>query len=498
MTATDLGSAGPGEIDPHSLDFGEGILPIPRIDRYAGTGLMFWLWCGGNILLTTFVLGGYYAAALGAVGMIVVTVAGSLLGNLFPSLSGLRSARYGVDEYVGMRSSFGTFGAYIGIFLLVAINFGWVGILSSIAGHSGAAVMATYHVTNFHWYSIFALGCGIVLPVAMLYISPKTVFGLVKVAVPILIIFAALLLWKQLTHFGWGYISHIKANHSVSWQYALEANIAYAVSWFPYMGAWNRFAKTEKGAFWGAWLGLSFIAIMFAVVGGMATLTTGSGDPSVWATKSGLGVPALGIIILSTLINNAMLLYCSAKGIQTAWPKLRYHVVVGLVALPSIVFIYEGTLQNNFNTILTVVGAFIAPYWGVALGDYFLVRHQRLDLVGLYQRDDSPYWFRGGFNVKALAIWVCGVGLWIFLGGWTSTVSWVQIGSGEKVFAYLTATAPTIIVCAVAYWLVMLPSLRAHRRTDAPVRAREPVGGSAVGLTAPSTMGAVQPEMPPA
>jgi len=86
-------------------------------------------------------------------------------------------------------------------------------------------------------------------------------------------------------------ISHLKANHSVSWQYTLEANIAYAVSWFPYMGAWNRFAKTERGTFWGAWLGLSFIAMLFAIVGGIATFTTGSGDPSVWATKSGLGFP---------------------------------------------------------------------------------------------------------------------------------------------------------------------------------------------------------------
>jgi NCS1 family nucleobase:cation symporter-1 len=452
MAIDDTMGMSSSEIFPSSSDYGEGLLPIPRIDRYAGSGLMFWLWCGGNILLTTFVLGGYYAAALGAIGMIVVTFAGGLIGNLFPSLSGLRSARYGVDEYVGMRSTFGTFGAFIGIFLLVAINFGWVGILSSIAGHSGSAALQTYHVGNFHWYTIFALGSGIVLPVVMLYISPKTVFTLVKFTVPLLILFALLLLWKQLSHFGWHEISAIKPNHSVSWQYAIEANIAYAVSWFPYMGAWNRFAKTEKGAFWGAWIGLSFIAILFAIVGGIATLTTGSGDPSVWATKSGLGVPALFIIILSTLINNAMLLYCSAMGIKTAFPKANYHWVVGLVALPSIIFIYQGTLQNNFSTILTVVGAVISPYWGVALGDYFLLRRQHVDLIGLYQGEGGPYWFKRGFNPVALSVWIAGMAMWLFLGGWTSYVSWLHFGPGEKVFTYLTATAPVIIFCALAYW----------------------------------------------
>jgi len=454
MAIDDAMGANSSEILRSSSDYGEGLLPIPAIDRYAGTGLMFWLWCGGNILLTTFVLGGYYAAALGAAGMIVVTFAGGLIGNLFPSMSGLRSARYGVDEYVGMRSTFGTFGAYVGIFMLVVINFGWVGILSSIAGKSGSAALHAYHFSNFHWYSIFALACGIILPVGMLYISPKTVFALVKYTVPLLILFAIVLLWKQLSHYGWHEISSIKANHSVSWQYAIEANIAYAVSWFPYMGAWNRFAKSERGAFWGAWLGLSFIAILFAIVGGIATLTTGSGDPSVWATKSGLGIPALAIIILSTLINNAMLLYCSAMGIKTAFPKANYHWVVGLVALPSILFIYLGTLQNNFSTILTVVGAFIAPYWGVALGDYFLLRRQRVDLVGLYQGEGGPYWFKKGFNPVAFAVWGLGVVLWLFLGGWTSYVNWLHIASGEKVFAYLTATGPVIVICALVYWLL--------------------------------------------
>jgi NCS1 family nucleobase:cation symporter-1 len=470
-------------IDHNSRDYGEGILPIPAGERYAGSLTMFWLWAGGNILLTTFLLGGYYATALGAVGMIVVTIAGSTIGNLFPSLSGLRSARYGVDEYVGMRSTYGTFGAYIGILLLVLINFGWVGILGSIAGESGKASLGELGAHWKTWYTVFALGTGIVIPVALLYVSPKTVFVLVKVAVPLLIVFAVVLLVKQLTTFGWSAIHAKKPDHSVSWQYAVEANIAYAVSWFAYMGAWNRFAKTERGAFWGAWIGLAFIAFLFAIVGGIATLTTGSSDPSVWATKSGLGIPALAIIIFSTVINNAMLLYCSAMGVRTAFPKLSYHVLVVAVALPSIVFIYEGTLQDNFNNILTGVGALIAPYWGVALGDYFLVRRQRLDLAGLYKAEGGPYWFVRGFNPVALGVWLLGVALWVFLGGWQSALTWLHIGAGEPFFNKLTATAPVIIVCAVGYWAAM-------RGVAARAGRRSATGEAADGLLVEPPVGA--------
>ncbi|HVV89699.1 MAG TPA: cytosine permease [Solirubrobacterales bacterium] len=466
-----------------SIEYGEDVLPIPANQRYAGGITMFWLWAGGNILLTTFLLGGYYATALGAVGMIVVTIAGSTIGNLFPSLSGLRSARYGVDEYVGMRSTYGTFGAYIGILLLVLINFGWVGILGSVAGESGKASLAELHSHWRTWYTVFGLGFGLVVPVILLYISPKTIFTLVKGAVPLLIIFAVVLLVKQFTSYGWHDINSAAPDHSVSWQYAIEANIAYAVSWFAYMGAWNRFAKSENGAFWGAWIGLALIAFLFAIVGGIATLTTGSSDPSVWATKSGLGVPALAIIIFSTIINNAMLLYCSAMGLRTAFPKLNYHFLVVAVALPSIVFVYVGSLQDNFNNILTGVGALIAPYWGVALGDYFLVRRQRIDLAGLYRADGGPYWFKGGFNLVALGVWLLGVALWIFLGGWNSALTWLHIDAGEPFFNVVTATAPVIIVTAVVYWAAM------RLMSSEPEAGAEPAPAATLGGEAAAPSG---------
>jgi cytosine/uracil/thiamine/allantoin permease len=92
MAATSVDS-----VQPSSSRYGQDVLPLPRSDRYAGTLLMFWLWAGGNVLLTTFLLGGYYASAVGVVGMIVATCVGSLLGCLWPTLTGLRSARYGVD-----------------------------------------------------------------------------------------------------------------------------------------------------------------------------------------------------------------------------------------------------------------------------------------------------------------------------------------------------------------------------------------------------------------
>lgn len=444
-----------------SSRFGQDVLPLPGKDRYAGTLLMFWLWAGGNVLLTTFLLGGYYASALGVVGMIVATIVGSLLGCLWPTLTGMRSARYGVDEYIGMRSTFGTYGSYIGVALLVAINFGWIGILSQIAGNSGIAAVrqidshSDFSITfGANWFTLFALICGIVIPVVMLYISPKTVFRLVKWAVPLLILFALILLVKLLASFSWARMTAIRPDHSVTFAYAIEAAIAYNISWFPYMGSWNRFAKTQKAAFWGAWGGLTVVSILFAVIGGMAALAYHSADPSAWATKSGLGVPAIFIIVFSTIINCAMLFYASVMALKVAIPKVNYHLIVLLVAIPSIPFLYQGSLAAKFNDILTVVGALEAPYWGIALGDYFLLRRERLSVPDLYRRH-GPYWFTGGFNIGAIAIWIAGVVVWLWLAGSTTLISWAQgFGTGAHVYNLLTASTPVIVLCAIAYYLV--------------------------------------------
>jgi NCS1 family nucleobase:cation symporter-1 len=441
-------------------DHGQDLIPVQN--RYAGGGLMFWLWAGGNILLTTFLLGGYYAAGLGAVGMIVASVFGSALGALFPALTGLRSSRYGIDEFIGMRSTYGRFGSYIGVLLLVIINIGWGGILAQIAGTSGSAAMremthsgSTAISFGANWFTLFGLFVGIVVPVAMIWVNPKTIFQLCRWSVPLLIAFALWLLIKQFSDFGWHGIHAIKADHSVNFAYAIEAAVAYNIAWFPYIGAWNRFAKTDEASFWGTWLGLGLASMLFAIVGGIATLTTGSADPTVWATKSGLGLPALYIIIFSTIINIAMNFYCTVMAVKVAFPKVPYHWLAIIIVLPVLPFLYTGSLTSKFNEILTTTGAFLAPYWGIAMADYILVHRQRLVVADLYRQQGGRYWFTRGWNVSAVIIWVLGILLWEYLGGWSTSFGvFRSVGKGESLFNLFTASTPVILLCGAAYYLV--------------------------------------------
>ncbi|CAN8104318.1 unnamed protein product [Discula destructiva] len=86
-----------------------------------------------------------------------------------------------------------------------------------------------------------------------------------------------------------------------------------------------------------------------------------------------------------------------------------------------------------FLTVISGFGIFLAPFTGVMVADYLVVRRQRLVIRDLYvQRSESIYWFTGGFNARALVAWVLGV--WPLFPGFVLSITdaeawngWVQL-----------------------------------------------------------------------
>lgn len=63
-----------------------------------------------------------------------------------------------------------------------------------------------------------------------------------------------------------------------------------------------------------------------------------------------------------------------------------------------------------FLTVIAGFGIFIAPFTGVMLADYFVVRRRTLVMEDLYiQSPESIYWFWNGFNWRPLVAWIIGL-----------------------------------------------------------------------------------------
>jgi NCS1 family nucleobase:cation symporter-1 len=64
--------------------------------------------------------------------------------------------------------------------------------------------------------------------------------------------------------------------------------------------------------------------------------------------------------------------------------------------------LYDSPVAINY--FLGGLGALLGPLFGIIFADYFLLRRQSVDVARLYTEDpDGPYWYRGGWNPKALA-----------------------------------------------------------------------------------------------
>jgi NCS1 family nucleobase:cation symporter-1 len=123
----------------------------------------------------------------------------------------------------------------------------------------------------------------------------------------------------------------------------------------------------------------------------------------------------------------------------------------GMIAAVGSVLITPWNLYNNPEVIhytLEILGAFIGPLFGVLIGDYYLVKKQRIVVDDLFTMSKAgTYWYKGGYNPKAVVVTVISGAVAVFpvlfgnLPGMTTAAqySWF-IGCGLAFALYWAAT----------------------------------------------------------
>ncbi|OPH14465.1 nitrate reductase, partial [Azospirillum brasilense] len=70
------------------------------------------------------------------------------------------------------------------------------------------------------------------------------------------------------------------------------------------------------------------------------------------------------------------------------------------------IFITPWNLYNNPQVIhytLDILGSFIGPLFGILIADYYFVRRQQVAVDDLYtMQPEGRYWYRGGYNPRAV------------------------------------------------------------------------------------------------
>jgi NCS1 family nucleobase:cation symporter-1 len=369
------------------------------------------------------------------------------LGNVIVLIPILLNAHpgthYGIPFPVYCRASFGLRGANVPALLRAVVACGWFGIQAWIGG------WAIYQMAAVYFPALTELpplpGLGISAPqlvcfllfwvanAAVVWRGIDSIRLLLKIKAPLLLVLGlALLAWACAAAHGLGPMLSRPSQFAEGgrkagrfWSFffpALTANIGFWATLALNIPDFSRYARSQRDQAVGQAVGLPAAMGLFAFIGVAVTSATvviygeAIWDPVVLVSRfqsPAVHVLALFALCLATLATNlAANVVSPANDFANLWPRRISFRSGGLItALVGLALQPWRLVQDPSGYIykwLVAYSALLGSVGGVLIADYYVVRRTRLDLPGLYRRR-GPYWYAGGFHVRALAALAAGV-----------------------------------------------------------------------------------------
>ena len=439
--------------------------PLTMHDRHWTQWQLFVVLLVAAAATWCYIIGEYVGYYLNLKMGFAAMTAGSMIGMLIVTLAVVPVAtRYGVDSIAGATPQFGNRGWIFTVFLQYASIIGWNSLLLIFFGKSVAQLLTTLGVTTAEdtvtvMRVSTALAC---ITVFLVLLGGATGLERVsKVLFFFIVAIGAWMAWLLLTQQA-DAIAAAKpayASGNLQWDYVtgLEIGIVSLLSWWPYIGAMVRESPNAHTATLPAMLGMGLPVPLLSLVGLAAILALQVSDPSAWMVQLGgttYGVIALLFVIAANLGTAIAGVYATGIGLRQVpgLSKLPWSVIIlmGLLPVFAVGMFIPDLFFSNFGTFLAFIGVFFAPLCAIQIVDYFLLRGQRINIRGVYQRGEgTPYAYWGGFNPAAILGMAAGFGTYLYL------LNPVTYASNTP-YEYLTASLPTALVGGLVYLVVTL------------------------------------------
>jgi nucleobase:cation symporter-1, NCS1 family len=444
-----------------------GIEPVPP-ERRALSGVdvgVLWGNLGISILLP--VVGAFLVPALSFRKAILAIVVGALIGNLMLGAAGRIGAETGAPAMVTYRGPLGIRGSYLPTVFNVMQNIGWGAFELYIISVLMAGLLDHYTGRGLRplWVVVFAAVC-----IFMAVGGPIAVVRrwIRRYAVWIVLASSAYLTIYMLATYDlsafWN--APAKGGFPNFWQ-GVDLVIALPVSWVPLVADYTRFARTGRGAFWGAGVGYFIANVWFYMIGVLLLLGMPGADPSnpTGFTGALLAIPVgwLAMLILAVDETDEAFanIYSGSVSVQNVFPRASQRVIaVGIGVVCAALALVVNLV--NYENFLFLLGALFVPLFGVLFADYYILRRGRYPedrLYGAAARRVRP---------AAIAAWVVG----FFAYNWINpgTVSW-WASAMEDLLGWLPAppswagASLASFVIALALTLVLVPATERLRAT---------------------------------
>jgi nucleobase:cation symporter-1, NCS1 family len=266
------------------------------------------------------------------------------------------------------------------------------------------------------------------------------------------------------------------------WRYfvaGLTANVGYWATLSLNIPDFSRYAYSQRDQMLGQALGLPTTMALFSFIGVAVTSATAVifgatiWDPVVVLSKFQnpivLVVAMLALSIATLATNIAANVVSPANDFAHLWPRVvSFRVggfITGVIGIAMQPWKLVADPNHYFEHWLIAYSSLLGAVGGVLIADYFVIRHTRFDLAGLYKKE-GPYWYWGGFNPLALV--ALAVGIAPCVPGFLATVSTSWKAAVAPIWSDLYGYAWFISfgVSFAVYVLLMWPGRGKINRVD--------------------------------
>jgi len=237
----------------------------------------------------------------------------------------------------------------------------------------------------------------------------------------------------------------------MSYWLGLDLVVAMPISWVPLVADYSRFSKTLAGSFWGTYVGHFISCALFYFIGALTNIAVGAPDPITIIASYGLGIPAMLIIILTTLTTGFLDVYSAAITFKNMVPgiNVRKHVIfVGAVStVAAILFPIEA-----YEWFLLLLVSVFVPLAMVMVIDYFVRGYDPEELL----KPRGKYWFSRGVNPYAVSAWAVASIFCLLLN--MSSILGINIPLITDIATNYGSSLPTLALTALIYTPITLAS----------------------------------------
>lgn len=337
------------------------------------------IWFGAAVSLAEILTGTYFAPLGMGKGLLAIIV-GHVIGCVLFFLAGLIGGRERKSAMETTKMSFGYRGGLLFALLNVLQLVGWTGIMI----YDGAvATNGIFEVGVWVWSIVIG-----VLIIIWIAIGITNLGLLNKITMALLFVLTVVLCVVIFRGGNPG----ATATETMSFGAAVELAVSMPLSWLPVISDYTRESEKPFRSTLASTVTYGLVSCWMYVIGMGAAIFTGENDIAQIMLRAGLGIPALLILVLSTVTTTFLDAFSAGVSCESLSKKLNGRTV-------GIIVTVIGTIgaclfnMDDITNFLYLIGSVFAPMIAVQLTTYFMLRK------------DS---YKAAFDWPNLIVWLLG------------------------------------------------------------------------------------------